>query len=241
MNAELENPTQGVCEPISWLRLERYHLGELPVVEERPVAHHLAECARCRSCLDSIRNDDRGDLPALPSVAEPMSPARASRSTFAPDRRWVGVFGLAASALVALVVLVVQRPQHASVPSRVLHGKGGDVALELVREHGGSIAFAPEVFVTGDRFKALVTCPAPTRLFVDLVVFQEGVASFPGEPMPITCGNRVPYVPAFRIVGSSPATVCIVLADASAPPRTAASPVELAGQAACAVLAPARE
>ncbi|MCA9675926.1 MAG: zf-HC2 domain-containing protein, partial [Myxococcales bacterium] len=43
-----------VSEPVSWLRLERYALGELPGPLAREVAAHLAGCPACRACLDRI-------------------------------------------------------------------------------------------------------------------------------------------------------------------------------------------
>jgi len=51
-------------EPVSWLRLERYALGELGADAARAIEVHVAECAACRGCLERIWGDDR-PLPRL--------------------------------------------------------------------------------------------------------------------------------------------------------------------------------
>ncbi len=215
----------GPCTPVSWLRLERYLLGELPVEQRQAVASHLESCDRCRSCFTRIQDDARDQLLALPTTG-----ARQRRRPHWP------VLGVAASAF-AVILLVALRPtKHDWHPSRVIHSKGGDVALDLVRERQGSVALAPTSFADQDRFKALVTCPPPVQPFVDLVVFQDREASFPGEPAVIACGNRVPYPQAFRITGHSPATVCIVVDDSAPPDRrrlASARPADLGATAAC--------
>ena len=226
----------GTCTPISWLRLERYHLGELPSDAVKVIAAHLASCERCRSCLDRIQNEAPDELPALPA-----KPAMRPRRTWFLQWR---ALGFATSAL-ALALFVLLRPAgHEWRPARVFHAKGGDVALDLVREREGSVAMAPTSFAEQDRFKAFVTCPPPMRLFADLVVFQEHQPSFPGQPEVIVCGNRVPYPQAFRITGHSPATVCVVV-DGSRPPSrerlASAKPDDLGATGACLSVDPARE
>ena len=57
--------------PVSWLRLERYHLGEIRGRERAVVAEHLAACPACAACLARIEQDDAVALPALP-VALPV-------------------------------------------------------------------------------------------------------------------------------------------------------------------------
>lgn len=42
--------------------------------------------------------------------------------------------------------------------------KGGDVAVEFVRERDGSVAWEPTSFARGGRFKVVVTCPPPMHL-----------------------------------------------------------------------------
>ena len=57
-------------EPVSWLRLERYHLGELDGAERAQIEAHLAGCAACTEALASLAQDDAVALPPLP-VARP--------------------------------------------------------------------------------------------------------------------------------------------------------------------------
>ncbi|HVZ73798.1 MAG TPA: zf-HC2 domain-containing protein [Polyangia bacterium] len=206
--------TAAACTPVSWLRLERYALGELDSRERAEIATHLEACGRCRACADQIAADTR-ELPPLPAVAAP-----APRRRFA--WRWPA---LAAVAAVAVVVVFVRRPAELPMPSgaRVVAVKGGDVGVELVRERAGSVAWEPTSFAGGDRLKLLVTCPAPMRVFADVVVLQSDGVAFPGEPTVVACGNRVPVPPAFRITGAGGATVCVLL-DASGPPTRAWPP-----------------
>ncbi|MGH7293845.1 MAG: zf-HC2 domain-containing protein, partial [Polyangiaceae bacterium] len=59
------------AEPISWLRLERYHLGELRGAERQAIADHLAACEACAACLARIEQDDAVALPVLPPLPAP--------------------------------------------------------------------------------------------------------------------------------------------------------------------------
>ena len=226
----------GACTPISWLRLERYHLGELPREEVQVVAAHLASCERCRICLERIESEGPDELPALP--AKPV---------IRPRPKWFlqwRTLGFSASVLAVALFVLLRPARHDGRPARVLHTKGGDVALDLVREREGSVAMAPTSFAEQDRFKAFVTCPPPARLFVDLVVVQDRQPSFPGPPATITCGNRVPYPQAFRITGQASAIVCMVVDESGPPSRErliSAQPEDLRATAACISLASTRE
>lgn len=212
------------CVPVSWLRLERYALGELAADERAAIAGHLATCASCRACADHIAGDAQRELPPLPAAA-PALPAAPPRHGW--WRRWLAGRRAAAFAgfatVAAVFALIVVRPrEQAKVDGpRVVAVKGGDVAVELVRERDGSTAWEPTSFAPGDHFKLLVTCTPPLRLHADVVVLQDDGAAFPGAPALIACGNRVPLPPAFRITGPGAATVCVGL-DASAPPSRAA-------------------
>lgn len=209
------------CTPVSWLRLERYALGELDVGQREDIAAHLATCARCRACADRIAAEVERELPPLPAgTATPR--ARPDR----PDgRAWPWglrprAHGFALAAGLALVAgMFVLRPgEHERVGgSRVVAVKGGDVAVELVREHDGSIAWEPTSFSTGDRLKLLVTCASPLQVHADIVVLQSDGPAFVGAPALVACGNRVPVPPAFRITGPGAARVCVLL-DATGPP-----------------------
>ena len=113
-------------------------------------------------------------------------------------------------------------------PGRHIHTKGGDVALELVRERDGSTANEPTSFAPADRFKMLLTCPPPLRLYADLAIVQSDGVAFPGAPTAISCGNRVPLPPAFRITGPGPATICVAVDPERPPPREQMSTARLA-------------
>jgi hypothetical protein len=218
-----------VCEPISWLRLERYQLGELPPGERAAIAGHLATCDRCRACLDRIQSPGQADLPPLPAtrVAAGVGggvgaapPAARHRPARAWSTRW-RLLGLATVGAAAALVLIVAGPRDAprAPPGHRIHTKGGDVVLELVRERNGSAAYEPTSFAPLDRFKVLLTCPPPLRLFTDLAILQDDGIAFPGEPSAISCGNRVALPSAFRITGPGPAAVCVAVDGARPPPR----------------------
>jgi hypothetical protein len=219
----------GACVPVSWLRLERVALGELPAGERAEVADHLAGCARCRACADRIAADAR-DLPPLllPSPAAatavqaeaPALPARPPRRRPRIDWRQA-LAGVAAAVIVTVALRPGRPPPGPGTGPRVVAIKGGDVTIELVRERDGSVALEPTSFAPGDRFKLLLTCPPPLQLHADVAVLQDGAPAYPGAPALIACGNRVPLPTAFRITGAGAATVCVAV-DPSAPPARAA-------------------
>jgi hypothetical protein len=207
------------CTPVSWLRLERYALGELGSGEHAEIAAHLATCARCSACADRIAADAQRALPPLPAVvARTPAPLPATPWRERLRRAWPGwwyALGAAAAAFALIFALRPGEPPHGP-GARVVAVKGGEVAVELVRERGGSIAWEPTSFAAGDRLELLVTCAPPLRVHADVVVMQSDGPAFPGSPTLIPCGNRVPVPPAFQITGPGPATVCVLL-DASAP------------------------
>lgn len=212
------------CTPVSWLRLERYALGELDAGQRGDIAAHLATCARCRACADRIAAEAESELPPLPapSPTTPVPPAvpgaRAWPWRFKPRQH--GLAALAAGLALVAAVLVLRPRQAAHVAgARVVAVKGGEIAVELVREHGGSIAWEPTSFGAGDRLKLLVTCAAPLEVQADIVVVQSDGPVFVGPPARIACGNRVPVPPAFRITGPGAARVCVLLDATDPPPR----------------------
>lgn len=230
-------------QPISWLRLERYALGELPEVERSAVAAHLEDCDLCRSCMAEIRDREVTALPALP-VGVLTAPApwwRRHKLRVA----WGGGFAAAAAAAATVAIILSTRVggvrDESSLPARRIQIKGGEVALDLIRERGGSVGYEPDAFLPEDRFKILFTCPSPAAMHVEVVVYQDGEASFPLPPTTVECGNRVALAGAFRITGRSPAVVC-ALFDEGAPPDRArlasARPEDLEG-AVCTALEPA--
>lgn len=197
-----------VGTPISWLRLEQHHAGDLGVSKRAAITAHLTTCGACASCLARIVQDDALPLPALP-VAPPAK---------------VLAFRRVAPVLAALAVAAV-------------------ILFVLVRDDEGVIAEAGGVYRDGDRWKALVTCPAGVRAAWDLVVFEHGEAAFPLEPQPdLACGNAVPLAGAFRTTGHEPMTVCVVWNDGALVDRGAMRGLtpESLPLASCKLLDPAR-
>ena len=202
-----------IAEPISFLRLERHALGELVGAERASVQTHLSACASCRSCFDELRADEVAlrPLPA-PTAAVPKSSPRVRRRAPAA-LAWAAA--LAAAAVVVLSLRAALAP--APVPPARKQIKGGELALELVRERAGDVLREPTTFAPGDRFSALVTCPQAAPMRWDLVVFQAGRAFFPLRPRAqLACGNHVALDGAFSLTGDATAIVCVVL-DARAP------------------------
>ena len=217
------------CVPVSWLRLERYALGELPPAERSEIADHLATCGRCRTRAELIADDSSREFPPLPALpTSPKAPVRSRRPG------WFALLTLASAAVA--VLLVVRRPaDEPRLAGRRIAVKGGEVTVELVRESGGSIGWEPTSFAPSDRFKLLLTCAPPLRVYADIVVLQGDRPDFPGAASLISCANRVPLVPAFRITGPDDATVCVAIDPAAPPPRDGRPDRQSAasGQAAC--------
>jgi anti-sigma factor RsiW len=203
-----------IGQPVSWLALERFHLGELPEPQRAEIADHLRACPACQQCLESIQADEAVALPPLRPVVATAAARPASRW------RWsfvgLGFASAAAAAAVALVLLHgpgAPRLDQPWPPSRVAV-KGGEVAIALVRERAGATVQEPTTFAAGDRFKVLVTCP-PGEEVVDVVVHQGGTAAFPfPAPQRVSCANLVPLPGAFTLTGRDPARVCLVASPA---------------------------
>ena len=191
------------AQPLSWLKLEQYQLGELSADEQRRVEAHLNECEVCRASLDSIRRDET-ELKPLPDVTRKV-----------PWLRWATAgTALAAAAALLLVFFVADWKQAVpDIPPGKIITKGGDeISISLVRERQGKILHDPESFAPGDRFKVQVTCPPAEEMFWNVVVFQDDGSSFPYIPEEsLRCGNRVPLPGAFSITGKSAAVVCLVV------------------------------
>jgi hypothetical protein len=201
-----------VGEPVSWLRLERYHLGELGAAEREAIARHLEACPACRACVARIEADDAVALPPLTLPAK--APAHVPRVRRAGAwQAWPVAF----AALAAAVMVVVVRIPGRGAPSGATgaRSKGGAIAFSLVRDDGQRFDDMEGTFRDGDRFKALVTCPAePGNPWFDLVVFDRDGASFPLEPLALAgCGNDVPLPGAFRLTGRGRESVCLVWSD----------------------------
>lgn len=222
--------TSSTCigEPISWLRLEQYALGEAKDHDE--IARHVAACAACREALAQIESD-AGVVP-VPVPALPPPPSRTATTALRPPawRRAVLASG-SALALAAAVVLVLGHREVGNGGGGVDRVKGVGVGFELVRDDDMLLAEAGGTFKDGDRFKALVSCAPGARVRFDLVVYDDaaGLASFPLDvPEDFACGNGVPLPGAFRLRGQTPLRVCLAWAE-DAPDRDALARMRTVG------------
>ncbi len=193
-------------EPISWLRLERYHLGEIRGGERAQIAKHLAACPACAACLERIEQDDAVALPTLPA------PAGAK----VVKMRWpVQAVALVGTLAAAAAVVLAMRGSHPVDGERpTLAGgrvKGDAMAFTLVSDDDARIEGTEGTYRQRDRFKAVVTCPPGAGGAFDVVVYDASGVSFPLEPAGgIACGNDVPIPGAFRLTGPGDETVCLV-------------------------------
>ncbi len=206
-----------IDRPISWLELERYDLGEVAPAEHARIEAHLRACAACRACHEEITAGAVRELPPLPARVSVLS------------RRTIGARVFALGGGLALAALVLLGVRFGGAPTVVTTGGGGavkgggDVVLSLVRE--GDTAWASEagVFKSGDRFKALVTCPPSLAASWDLVVIDPSGASLPLDPPPgrVACGNEVPLPGAFRLTGLGAVEICLVWSEGGSLDRNA--------------------
>jgi hypothetical protein len=133
-----------------------------------------------------------------------------------PARRWralagAGLAGLAAAAVALLVVL--DRPAESGLPGSRRRTKGGELAVELIRESAGDPAADPARFRLGDRFQLRATCPPGPDRFWDVVVFEGQTPSFPLRGGLLECGNGVALPGAFRLTSHAPHDICLMLSD----------------------------
>jgi hypothetical protein len=215
-------------QPLSWLTLERYVLGELDEEARLTVEARLAVSAEDRACLQTILQDESA-LPPLPVVL----PARRREKA----RRTVLVRVSAAVALAASLLLVVLlRPPDAPIPARreLRSGaKGGEISVRMLSDRRGE---GPSSFAPGERFKVLVTTPPWFEAPLSVVVFQ-GSARY--TPLPaveaLPRGNLVPWPSAFTLSGEEAVQVCVTWSPDAATART---PEALGEDAVCAPLQP---
>lgn len=214
-------------EPLSWLTLERYALGELSAEERADVEARLAASPVDRACLEEILQD-RSEL-SLPSPA-PAAHVTSLAQARAGRRGSRGLLLCAAFAAAAAVLLVVRdQSEDADAPAAVAYDgvKGSQVTLRLISERQGA---EPTSFAAGERFKAEVSCPAQLGGALRLLVFQAGEVFEPlPAPAAFSCGNLVPWPGAFALDGSAPAEVCVYWGAQRAPKQRA----ELGREAAC--------
>ena len=192
-------------EPISWLRLEHYHLGELPQEERSHIQDHLHDCPHCRAMLADIEDDAR-TLPPLPLPDTASSPAQPwYRRTFT-----IFTIGPVMAAAIALLMLFPPSPDPQLPGARVAY-KGGELAIALVRERAGVVKQDPSAYRDGDRFQVLLTTP-PGQHPWDLVVLQDGQAFFPLPTGTTPGGNREP-IGTFTLTGPGDAAVCVMAGE----------------------------
>jgi hypothetical protein len=224
-----------IGEPVSWLRLERFHLGELEGADRRPIADHLAACDACSACFARIQGDEAVALAPLPAAR----PASVGRRTIFPGAAFASLTALAAAAALVVGVRGVDPavgPGDEAV--QTVRIKGGAVAFTLVREDGERVSGEDGVYRDGDRFKAVVTCPPGAGVGFDVVVREEDHASFPLAPgIRFGCGNDVAMPGAFRLTGSGDETVCLLWDESGAVDRADSLTLEAHGL--CKHLSPA--
>jgi hypothetical protein len=205
-----------IGEPVSWLRLERFRLGEIGGEDSIPIAEHLAACSACAACLERIREDEVAVLPALPA-AEPF----VGKLTIFPRAAVASMVALAAATALVLGL----RGEEAGIgpldpAAQTARVKGGAVAFALVRDDGERFVGPDGAYRDGDRFKAVVTCPPGGGVGFDVVVREGDRESFPLAPVThFACGNEVPVPGAFRLTGNADETVCLVWNEGGAVDR----------------------
>ena len=196
--------------PISWWTLERYHIGEISPSEHAEVATHLETCPNCRTRLDSII-EDRRPLPVL-ALAAPRP---------ADHRPWQGVLGRRTTAAIlgaaVAIACVLGWPLLTDAPSQGPAGggvaeRGGDPVLTIIRERDGVVVENPRRYAPGDRFRLELTLPGAEPRGWDAAVFQGREVYFPSKnDAPVEPGNHVVLPGGFRVTGSMPVTICVML------------------------------
>jgi hypothetical protein len=229
------------ASPISWLKLEQYHLGELSEQEARAVAGHLDRCPACAACSALITGDGIV-LSPLPSPEPSSSPVQ--RLTSLPLLRPLAA-GLAVAATALLILALLpdsKKPlDRGAVNQGSITAKGGEISMTLVRERAGQIERRPAGYASGDRFTMKVTAPGSEPYRWDVAVFQGDEVFFPYDnETALEPGNQTPVPGAFRLTGTSPTTVCFIAGDPLPTRRTIRREGydAIADQATCRRLAP---
>jgi hypothetical protein len=206
-------------EPLSWLKLERYALGELNAEQRAQVERELGASQAARAALALIQQP-------LPLPPLPVSSVLGARRRL----RWRRFSVAAACAAAAALALLLRVPEQLPPARRGV--KGGELAIELVGEHAGAGATH---FAQRERFKLLVSCPAELSGRLRAVIYQEDAIFMPlQDGGPASCGNRSPWPGAFTLDGEEPAHVC-VRADGRAWPAASGA---LQGEVVCVTLRP---
>lgn len=199
-------------EPISRLKLELYHLGELPAEKRGEIQHHIDTCGACKAALDYIANDDR----VMPPLRIP-APSRQMSFFDTIIRQHLFVWtATAAIAVVALFFMILPEDNHSfeTEQDTLANVKGGDAAIYIVRNRDGVVDENPAAFQEGDRFKIFVTYLGNNPAKWDLAVFQGDKVYFPLTPTnTLPAGARTPLQGALSLDGSEPASICIFVGN----------------------------
>ncbi len=136
----------------SGLHFDRFLLGELPAAASQELRAHLAGCARCTACVESLR---REPLPMLRVV--PLRP-----------RRWPRVAAAGAGIAAAASLLLVVRAPAPLGRVTLERSKGSGFALAMYVQHGAAVRRAApgESVAPGDAVRFSVTAPAAGYLAV---------------------------------------------------------------------------
>jgi hypothetical protein len=204
------------AEPVSWLRLEQYRLGELSAEQRGEVERALLADAATRECFEIAQQpielrpwvgspvllNPRPEVPGVRALPRLLPALRASR--------WPALGALAAAAAVLLYVATRPTEIDENWPAAHVRVKGGEIAIELIRDRQGAIAIAPESYAAGDRFKVRLTCPPASPSRYTVMVLQDDQVFFPVPPAEaVACANNVPLPGAFSLSGGTPASVCV--------------------------------
>jgi hypothetical protein len=194
--------SQHCSQPISWLVLEQFVLGELEDHKTHATRGHLAGCDVCQRALKSIETDDV----VLPGLVLPPKRVRAVK----PRAWFVWGTGLVLAAAI-LLVLVFSRSQRLPDNRIALKG-GGEMVVKLIRARADMIDIDAGSFRDGDRMKLAVTCTVPGEVTLEVAVVQGGETHYPlGARVTAWCGNDVVLPGAFEVSGSEPIRVCVTV------------------------------
>lgn len=217
-------------EPISWLTLERLHLGELPPEE----AAHL----RARIELDATLAARMAEI----QRGAPLAPLPEPAPTRPPPLWWLWAPAALAAAAIALLAVWPSAPSTTADPIGPGIKGGRAHSLSVVALRQGQLVDTEGVFNASDPLKVVITCTPPEIERVQVVVFQPDGVSLPHpEPREVQCGNTVAVPGAFTL-SPEPARVCALLGDdhVSEAALRAEGVEALPAQAACVELTPAR-
>lgn len=184
--------------PISWLKLEQYHLGELSDDAAAAIEEHLSGCDACRSCMDRI--EAGRVLKPLPDV-EPVS----IWNRFRLPLRLAAAMALI---LLGLAIYPLFPHQGDRTEAEGVAIRGGESTLTVLRERKGSVVENPATYRDGDRFSLRLTTSATTVMW-DTVVISDKEVYFPMEaPLFLSFHNQFPLPGAFRLSDMAAVTIC---------------------------------